>query len=109
MKAHNAWFKIDGIPGIYVGYTFNHRWNGWGCPCFTKPIAMKIMHAINQLKDETLRLEYDPTDDTFMEISTDGSGTYTDIYATSQIETESGYADVYHIGAFGWCWQKHEL
>ena len=53
-------FTLDGLiapPGV-EGFTRGERWNGFACPCFTKPQAERLL-AMLDAAYEALLLEFE--------------------------------------------------
>ena len=93
---------VDGRSQRYEGYTFGKSWNGWGCPYFTKEIAMEMMKEFNS-EDQPAR--YDEEKDTFIYImDADHAEDYTDIYAGKDYEFNGNTIHLYAIGTMAWTW-----
>lgn len=93
-------FSLEGIEGVFKGWTNGQLWNGWEMPLFEFQEAQKLITALNDLK-----VGYDLAKDVF--IATNGDAE--DEVWPAQLITALGpnHIKVYPIGAGSWCWEEN--
>jgi hypothetical protein len=92
-------FSLDGLEGVFKGWTKGQLWNGWEMPHFEFQEAQKLIAALNDPK-----VRYDLATDVF----TTRNGEDEDEVWPAQLITTLGpqQVKVYPIGAGSWCWEE---
>ena len=105
-RFYKASFEISGI-GKFEGFTRGEKWNGFGCPRFTKEEAIKIVQAINS---QDFPSKYNEQTDEF-EFTVDDWNDRDSVerYGSAGIRYKGNIVKVYPIGAWGWVWEEEVL
>lgn len=92
-------FTIDGIEGIFEGYTDGRHWNGWACPYFTKKVADEIMRVNNESYcGVAYQMHYDESQDAFIREEPE----YDEPYIVQGYDVDGMH--LYPIGNACWIW-----
>ena len=108
MEFKKADFQIDGLEGIFEGYTKGEKWNGYDCPSFTKEVAFKIINAwvkAGKGIDETYEGYYKVEEDAFY-LDNDPDLGLPEKVAGVNIHCGGDEIHVYPIGSRGWVWEE---
>jgi len=95
-------FALFGVKGTFEAFSKGDDWNGWACPWFTYPEALRFVDAWNAPVEDCGRgpARYDSERDLF-EFTIEGE---TDRFEPEVIDG----VKLYPIGAYGWCWEECE-
>ena len=95
-------FALFGVKGAFEAFSKGDDWNGWACPWFTYPEALRFVDAWNAPVEDCGRgpARYDSECDLF-EFTIEGE---TDRFEPEVIDG----VKLYPIGAYGWCWEECE-
>jgi len=109
---YKAIFYIDGIEGMFEGYTDGSNWNGWATPYFTYEEGERIMDAITELhkQDDELPIRgevgyYDEAEDAFI-VPGEGDNE-AEIFYGMDIKINGKKIRVYPIGNGSWIWDEY--
>jgi hypothetical protein len=102
MGMRKAKFSLEGFDGVFEGYTFGQRWNGWQVPYFTKEVGLKIMEAMAE--DEGNHPKYDEERDMFV-VSNDYDDA-TEEFPAMEFAGDGEIHKLYPIGSGSWVWDE---
>jgi len=95
-------FALFGVKGTFEAFSKGDDWNGWACPWFTYPEALRFVDAWNAPVEDRGRgpARYD-SERALFEFTIEGE---TDRFEPEAIDG----VKLYPIGAYGWCWEECE-
>ena len=96
-------FTIDGLEGIYPGYTEGRHWNGWAMPFFDIGIAMSLMNSYNEGVYDMPKMFYEESSDSFI-IPPEDPGDDITIFKGATVRCNDGTHHLYPLGAGCWVW-----
>lgn len=102
-------FAIDGIDGVFRGWTTGELWNGWATPSFEKKETERLMKAFTEsklsygLKKELADWKYDKAKDAFVYYDSEGEGLSED--QGFEMTWRGKTRMLYPIGD-GWTWSE---
>jgi hypothetical protein len=97
-RYRKAQFEIEGVEGLFEGWTEGRRWNGWATPHFEFETAKKVVASAGG--------RYDSDKDVFLTKGNDGEDTWP---ATTINVLGGTELKVYPVGAWAWIWDEVEL
>jgi hypothetical protein len=93
-----AHFALEGVEGVFAGWTDGRHWNGWATPHFERGEADRVAAAFDA--------RFDPERDAYITMSQDGEE---DAWAAVDIQISDGSGiKAYGIGAGAWIWDEVE-
>lgn len=112
MSWRPARFTIDGLDGLFEGYTDGRRWNGWACPVFARDEADRIAKAFRAQPgpDGPFEARYAADSDAF--IFCDPADDPQDeplAFHSRRVETADGPLTLYFVGTSYWTWDEASL
>ena len=97
-------FTLDGLEGIYPGYTNGHHWNGWATPFFDIRVAMRLMDEYNDGAYDMPKMFYEDESDSFIIPPADPGDDVTIFKGITINDERYGWLHLYPIGAGCWVW-----
>lgn len=101
-------FTIEGLDGVFEGYTSGRLWNGWATPVFELDAALRIADAfrVQVSPDGPYLADYDADGDTF--VFQDPYDDEPVTYASMSLLVDGGPVTVYPLGTDVWTWQERD-
>jgi len=90
---------LEGVPGIFAGWTNGRLWNGWEKPHFEFGEANRLLQSRTNLS-----FRYDSAQDAFA--APDGNGEVESWAGRVITPLEREPIKVYPIGTGSWCWEE---
>lgn len=87
----------------FMGYSTEHRWNGWECPLFPKESADEIQQYYN---NEYCSMRYDEETDQY--IANNPQYDSSEQYEGQDYVVNGKVERLYAIGSHEWCWDTAE-
>lgn len=92
-------FAVEGLEGLFAGWTDGANWNGWAMPRFEFAEAQRVIAALGSDVGK-----YDSTADAFITKMEAGEP---EAWPAEFIQLpDGGTAKVYPIGAGSWIWEE---
>lgn len=120
LQYYKGRYTIDGET-YYNGFDAGQEWNGFECPCFVAVVAEQILRDVCNLNNEVIykenpyryALERDTESNgnqstpTIIKLYDPEYPNEPEVWERTTINLPDGdQADVYHIGAFSWVWDR---
>ena len=90
-----------GVGKSFMGYSTEHRWNGWECPLFPKASADEILQSYN---NENGSMKYDEETDRY--IADNPQYDCSEQYEGQDYVVNGKIERLYAIGSHEWCWDN---
>ena len=103
-----ARFFLEGVPGVFCGFTSGQKWTGWATPFFSREVGLQIADALRRSDsgaDEPMDLRYDAEADAFV---------LHDPFAPDEatlweaVHRPDAPRPLYPIGTWMWTWEEVE-
>lgn len=100
---HPGRFVIDGVDGVFAGFTRGESWNGWAVPYFTLAEALRVAegYAAQPAGPDGQALAEHDAERSLIRLYDPSNGEW-DEYGPVEMEGHQ----LYPVGAQGWTWEE---
>lgn len=99
--------ETEGTVTPFAGYTHGDNWNGWATPYFGKDEAMRLMAALNKVRNNPYYAWYDRGQDAFANFYEGDDPNDIEEWQGIQVEVHGQTLTLYAIGAYCWTWNLY--